>query len=87
MKMTSGGALYSFDGSFNTTIEILMLYVIYIILAAGRNPYGHKAILNDIDNILSQNRLEELISILEEEEKEEFLYDLNLVLNNREIEG
>ena len=40
----------------------------------------------DIDKILSQNRLDDLISILEEEERQDFLYDLNLVLNNREIE-
>ena len=81
-----GGALHSFDGRFNTDIENLMLYVIYIILTAGRNPCGHKVILSDIDKILSQNRLDDLIFILEEEERQDFLYDLNLVLNNREIE-
>ena len=83
MKVMNGEARYS---SFNTDIENLMLYVIYIILTAGRNPCGHKVILSDIDKILSQNRLDDLISILEEEERQDFLYDLNLVLNNREIE-
>ena len=62
-----------------------MLYVIYIILTAGRNPCGHKVILSDIDKILSQNRLDDLISMLKEE-RQDFLYDLNLVLNNRDIE-
>ncbi|MDG6449177.1 hypothetical protein Q7506_11700 [Glaesserella parasuis] len=81
-----GGALNSFDGNFKLPIENLMLYVIYIILRAGRNPYGHKVILNDIDKILAKNNLNDLISVLEEEEKQEFLYDLNLVLNNRELE-
>ncbi|MGX2951662.1 hypothetical protein ACWIUA_12320, partial [Ursidibacter sp. B-7004-1] len=81
-----GGALYSFENSFNTPIENLMLYVIYIILRAGRNPYGHKITLQDIDKILSENDIDELVSVLGEEEKKEFLYDLNLVLNNREIE-
>lgn len=81
-----GGALHSFDGNFDLPIEKLMIYVIYIILNAGRNPYGHKIILNDIDLLLVKYGLDELISVLEEEEKDEFLYDLNLVLNNREIE-
>ena len=35
---------------------------------------------------LLNNNLDELVSVLEEDEKEDFLYDLNLILNNREIE-
>lgn len=76
------GALDSFEGSFNLPIENIMLY---IILRAGRNPYGHRLALQDIDRILFENSIDELVSVLEEEKKE-FLYDLNLVLNNREIE-
>ncbi|MGX2975804.1 hypothetical protein ACWIUH_12210 [Ursidibacter arcticus] len=34
---------------------------------------------------LFKNNIDVLFSVLEEE-KQEFLYDLNLVLNNREIE-
>lgn len=74
----NGGALDSFEGSFNLPIE-------NIILRAGRSPYGHRLALQDIDRILFENSIDELVSVLEEEKKE-FLYDLNLVLNNREIE-
>ncbi|QPB41638.1 hypothetical protein [Rodentibacter haemolyticus] len=76
----NGGALDTYEGTFEKTIENLM---IYIILRAGRNPYGHKIALNDIDKILSEHSLNELIACLEEE-KQEFLYDLNLVLNKKE---
>ncbi|OOF42280.1 hypothetical protein BKK51_12985, partial [Rodentibacter trehalosifermentans] len=64
-----GGALDSFEGCFNLPIENLMLYIIYVILRGGRNPYGHRAALNDIDKILSENNLNDLISELGEEEK------------------
>ncbi|MFA9499539.1 hypothetical protein ACERCG_03700 [Mannheimia sp. E30BD] len=62
-----------------------MLSVIYIILNGARHTYSHTLVMNDIDKILSDNDLDNLISILEEE-KQEFLYDLNLVFNNRELE-
>lgn len=62
-----------------------MLSVIYIILNGAKHTYSHTLVMNDIDKILSDNDLDNLISILEEE-KQEFLYDLNLVLNNRELE-
>lgn len=62
-----------------------MLSVIYIILNGARHTYSHTLVMNNIDKILSENNLSNLISILEEE-RQEFLYDLNLVLNNREIE-
>lgn len=81
-----GGALDSFDGNFDLPIENLMLSVIYIILNGARHTYSHTLVMNDIDKILSDNNLDDLISVLEEEERQEFLYDLNLVLNNREIE-
>jgi len=44
-------------------------------------------VFNEIQEILLKHDLDDLISCLGEEEKENFLYDLNLVLNNREIEG
>lgn len=81
-----GGALDSFEGHFDLPIENLMLNVIYIIVNAGRHEVSHDIVLSEIDDILSKNSLNDLISGLEEEEKQEFLYDLNLVLNNREIE-
>lgn len=47
---------------------------------------SHQIVFNRVTNVLSKYNLSELISCLEEEEKQDFLYDLNLVLNNREIE-
>lgn len=81
-----GGALDSFHGNFDMPIENLMLNTIYIITNAGRNEVSHNIVLGRIDDILSKHSLEELISPLGEEERKEFLYDLNLVLNNRMIE-
>ncbi|WP_143541473.1 hypothetical protein [Rodentibacter genomosp. 1] len=78
-----GGALDTYENSFEKPIENLM---IYIILRSGRNPYSHNLVLNDIYKILSKYELNKLLLELEEEEKQDFLYDLDLVLNNREIE-
>jgi len=47
---------------------------------------SHQIVFNEIQEILLNNNLDELVSVLEENEKEDFLYDLNLILNNREIE-
>ncbi|OOR97087.1 hypothetical protein B0186_10855 [Canicola haemoglobinophilus] len=80
-----GGALDSFDGNFYLPIENLMLYVIFIITNGARHLYSHNLVMSDIDKILSEYNIDDLVSVLEEE-KQEFLYDLNLVLNNREIE-
>ncbi|OOF55749.1 hypothetical protein BKK56_05905 [Rodentibacter genomosp. 2] len=79
------GALDTYENSFEKPIENLMIYVIYIILRSGRNPYSHNLVLNDIYKILSKYELNKLLLELEEE-KQDFLYDLDLVLNNREIE-
>lgn len=81
----NGGALDSFDGNFHLPIENLMLYVIFIITNGARHLYSHNLVMSDIDKILSEYNIDDLVSVLEEE-KQEFLYDLNLVLNNREIE-
>lgn len=84
MKL-SGGALYSFENSFDTPIENLMLYTISVITDSGRDKIYHSNLMRVIDNILENNELESLIACLEEE-KQDFLYDLNLVMNNRDIE-
>ena len=81
-----GGALYSFENSFDTPIENLMLYTISAITDAGRDKIYYGNLMRFIDDILENNELKNLIVCLDEEEKKEFLYDLNLVLNNREIE-
>ena len=47
---------------------------------------SHQIVFNEIQEILLNNNLDELVSVLEEDEKEDFRYDLNLILNNREIE-
>lgn len=85
MKL-SGGALYSFENSFDTSIENLMLYTIAVITDSGRDKIYHTNLMRVIDRILEENELKNLIVCLGEEERKEFLYDLNLVLNNREIE-
>ena len=81
-----GGALYSLENSFDTPIENLMLYTISAITDAGRDKIYYGNLMRFIDDILENNELKNLIVCLDEEEKKEFLYDLNLVLNNREIE-
>ncbi|VEI77355.1 Uncharacterised protein [Mannheimia haemolytica] len=81
-----GGALDSFSRSFELPIENLMIDVIFLITNAGRLRLSHQIVFNRVTNVLSKYNLSDLISCLEEEEKQEFLYDLNLVLNNREIE-
>lgn len=83
---TEWGALYSFENSFDTSIENLMLYTIAVITDSGRDKIYHTNLMRVIDRILEENELKNLIVCLGEEERKEFLYDLNLVLNNREIE-
>ena len=63
-----------------------MLNVIFIITNGARHILNHQIVFNEIQEILLNNNLDELVSVLEEDEKEDFLYDLNLILNNREIE-
>lgn len=61
-----------------------MIDVIFIITNAGRLKRSHQIVLNRINGFLLKHNLSELISFLEEE-REDFLYDLNLILNNREF--
>lgn len=63
-----------------------MIDIIFLITNGGRLRVSHQIVFNRVTNVLSKYNLSDLISCLEEEEKQEFLYDLNLVLNNREIE-
>ncbi|OBX06850.1 hypothetical protein QV08_08945 [Gallibacterium salpingitidis] len=80
------GALDSLGNSFDNKIENLMINVIYIIANGARNILNHQIIFNEIQLILTENNLNNLLKDLNVEEKEEFLYDLNLILNNRGIE-
>lgn len=80
------GASYDWENAYELDIEKLMLSVVEIICYAGRCSKPHIINLENIKRILSNNSIDDLVKDLEKEEKEEFLYDLHLVLNNREIE-
>lgn len=80
------GASYDWENSYELDIEKLMLAVVEIICYAGRCHKPHIINLDNIKKILSENSIEDLVKDLEEEEKAEFLYELNLVLNNQELE-
>ena len=62
-----------------------MLYVSAITGLSGRNKIAHYSIFSDIEEILSLNSLDDLIMDLEDVEKDEFLRDLNIVMNNKLI--
>ncbi|WKT00161.1 hypothetical protein NYR30_02330 [Gallibacterium salpingitidis] len=81
-----GGALDTFDSPFDSTIEHLMINVIFIITNGARHILSHQIAFSEIQTILAKNNLNYLLKDLNLEEKKEFLYDLNLILNNREIE-
>ena len=70
---------------FQLPIEKLMLYVIAITGLSGRNKLAHYSIMSDIEDILSLNSLNDLIMDLEDVERDEFLRDLNIVMNNKMI--
>ena len=82
MKMN---ALDTYENAFQLPIEKLMLYVIAITGLSGRNKIAHYSIFSDIEEILSLNSLDDLIMDLEDVEKDEFLRDLNIVMNNKLI--
>ena len=52
---------------------------------SGRNKLAHYSIMSDIEDILSLNSLNDLIMDLEDVERDEFLRDLNIVMNNKLI--
>lgn len=62
-----------------------MLYVIAITGLSGRNKIAHYSIISDIEEILSLNNLNDLITDLEDIERDEFLRDLSIVMNNKLI--
>ena len=77
----------SFEGSYDHPIEILMFKVVDIICEAGRNPTAHKYLLNEINMLLKQHKLDDLLKPLGKREKAEFLQDLNRVLHNNRLSG
>ncbi|HDR0967798.1 TPA: hypothetical protein RVS92_001338 [Pasteurella multocida] len=79
------GANYDWENAYDSTIEKLMLFTVEIICNAGRFKDVHIFLLDNIQKILSEHDLNHLLKDLGKEEREDFLYDLNLVLNNREI--
>ena len=74
-----GAALDTYENAFQLPIEKLMLYVIAITGLSGRNK------ISDIEEILSLNNLNDLITDLEDMERDEFLRDLSIVMNNKLI--
>ena len=80
-----GVALDTYENAFQLPIEKLMLYVIAITGLSGRNKLAHYSIMSDIEDILSLNSLNDLIMDLEDVERDEFLRDLNIVMNNKLI--
>lgn len=77
-----GYASYQFENSFDLPVENLMLSVIEIICNAGRHEPTHKICMENIQRIISENNLNDLLSDLDIEEKEEFMADFNLVMEN-----
>lgn len=80
-----GYADYDFECCFRLPIEYLMWYVISIIVHAGRNYTYHKMRLRKIKEILREHDIENLISDFGMEEREEFMRDLDLVLQNQKL--
>lgn len=81
-----GYASDDFESGFHLPIEKLMIHVINTITNAGRIVAVHQFHLCKINDILSKYTKEELFADLDDEEKEDFLYDLEIVLDNQLIE-
>ena len=81
-----GYASYDFDDSFSLPIEQLMIKVIETITYSGRFIQAHQLFLDEIHNILSKYTKEELFADLDDEEKEDCLYDLKSILDNQLLE-
>lgn len=81
-----GGALDTYGETFEYIIENLMVDVIFIITNVARHELAHHIVFKRIQLILLENKLEDLLHCLSDDEKREFLYDLDLVLNNTFIE-
>ncbi|QJW54285.1 hypothetical protein HL670_01153 [Serratia plymuthica] len=75
-----GYASYQWENAYDLPVENLMLEVIILIMRAGRGPEiaeenGRKAIAE----ILAKNPLDELLTCLDDEEKNSLLYDMSLL--------
>ena len=81
-----GYAYEAWEISYELPIEILMLTVIEIIVLSGRSLFAHDFLLKKLKDILLNNNLEEMLNELEAEEKDDFVSDLKLVLENQVLE-
>ncbi|MCS3407629.1 hypothetical protein [Serratia sp. AKBS12] len=75
-----GYASYQYEHVPFIPIENLMLNVFKLVLMAGRGPEGVEInIRNNISDILKDRSLEELLLDASEEEKNDLLYDMELL--------
>lgn len=69
-----------FDNAYDLPIENLMLEVVTLVLMAGRGPEQAENYHRDrIAGILSENKLDELIADISEEERKDLIYDMSLL--------
>ncbi|MBV7433788.1 hypothetical protein KRX19_02020 [Cardiobacteriaceae bacterium TAE3-ERU3] len=81
-----GYAYYDWETNFDCPIEYFMFYVISLITNCAKGQVAHDFFMKKIKSFLDENDLQKMISDFTSEEREEFLSDLKLVLNNQEIE-
>lgn len=75
-----GYAYYQFENAYDLPIENLMLNVLTLVLMATRGPeQAEKSLREDIKDILSKHKLDELIADISEEEKQDLIYDMSLL--------
>lgn len=75
----SGFAEENYTGSFDFPVENLMVFVISIILSAGRtSDHIIKNYQREIENYLQNYDVNKLASELPEDEKTDFLHDLDM---------
>lgn len=75
-----GYASYQYEDVYQLPIEQLMLAVINLILMAARGPEHVEAFhRKEINQILSAHSLGELIKDIDEEERNDLLYDMKLL--------
>lgn len=76
----TGYSYYEFENAYDLPIEILMLEVFVLILYAGRSSAQAEKYHRDlIVGILKDNDFNKLMGDITEEEKEDLLYDMNLL--------
>ncbi|MEQ4454279.1 hypothetical protein ABNT06_23110 [Kosakonia sacchari] len=76
-----GYAYEQFENAYDLPIEKLMLEVVALIFWGGRCP-AHSYVLHkkSIDRILSEINLDVLVSILGDDERQDFLGDIELLM-------